>query len=133
MADDINPARRAELLAAIAVLEPQIRGLQDLMGTSISGDLKNAIQHQIDVRTHRHGLLVGEIATLDQVNMAQDALLADGYPTLDTSVLESRLFQELTGEESDLDAAVAVFGQQATIAVGTPTFTPQPEPAAPGP
>lgn len=133
MADDINPARRAELLAAIAVLEPQIRGLHDLMTTSISADLKNAIQHQIDVRERRHELLVGEIAMLNQVNMAQDALVADGYPALNTGVLEPSLFQELSGEESDLDAAVAVFGQQATISVGTPTFTPQPEPAAPGP
>ncbi len=133
MADDINPARRTELLAAIAVLEPQIRGLHDLITTSISDDLKAAIQHQIVVRERRDSLLHMEIAALDEVNVAQDALLADGYPALNTGVLEPSLFQELTGEESDLDAAVAVFGQQSTISVGTPTFTPQAPPAAPGP
>lgn len=131
MAEDINPARRAELLAAIAVLEPQIRGLKDLMGASISDDLKAAVQHQIVVREQRHGLLVGEIATLDQVNMAQDALLADGYPTLDTSILESRLFQELTGEESDLDAAIAVFAGQNPQATGLAVSLGQPVPQHP--
>jgi hypothetical protein len=103
------------------------------MATSISPDLQAAVQHQIVVRERRHGLLMDEIDKLDQVNRAHDALLADGYPTLNTGVLDPVLFQELTGEESDLDAAVAVFGQQSTISVGSPTFTPQAPPAAPGP
>jgi len=40
MADDPNPALRAELNAALDAITPQLRGLHDLVAVSISTDLK---------------------------------------------------------------------------------------------
>ena len=65
MADDINAARRAELLAQRAVLEPQIRGLHDDVLTIISDDLKAAFQHQIMVKERRRDLIDAEVAGMD--------------------------------------------------------------------
>jgi hypothetical protein len=134
MADDPNPALRAELQAAIDVLAPQIRGLTDLDTISLSSDLKAAIDQQIVVRQRRSNLLSSVISTLDRVIVARTALEADGYPTLPTAIIAQTLFTELKGDNSDIDAAVGVFAPQATIAIGTdPTFTPQPAPTKPGP
>ncbi len=131
MAEDINPARRTELLAAIAVLEPQIRGLHDLMATSISPDLQAAVQHQITVRERRNSLLHAEITAMDMVNADHDALLADGYPALNDAILDSNLMAELTGEESDLDAAVGVFAPTPQATSLSMSFgSPEPKPAA---
>lgn len=109
MADDINFDRRTELEAALDVLEPQIRGLHDLAAVSISRDLKAAIDREVAARERRRNLIRAEIAEMDQANTAHDKLLADGYPNLNVVALEPALFDELQGENADLDAATAIF------------------------
>lgn len=125
MADDPNPALRAELIAAQKVLAPQIRGLHDLVATSISADLAAAINQQIIVRERRRDLIQAALDRLDAVVDARTALEADGYPTLPGSVIEPDLFKELQGENSDLDAAVAVFKEDIaaniSVTLGAPT------------
>jgi hypothetical protein len=119
MADDPNPALRAELTAALAVLAPQIRGLRDLSAVSISSDLVAEIIVQAGDRERRRDLIHAVISALDQVVATRVALEADGYPTLTTSPVVQSLFSELQEEAGDLQAAVAVFttDQAATMAI----------------
>ena len=121
MASNVE-ALRAELDAALALLMPQIRGLHDLAAVSISSDLLAQINDQITVRERRRDLI---IATID----ALDALEGDGYPELAPAVLPVGLFGELQGEETDLDAAVAIFEKagpatQIDVVLGAPTDKP---------
>lgn len=133
MADDINPAKRAELLAAEAVLAPQIRGLHDLGTTSISTELKATIATQVAVREQRAGLIQAVLNCLDQTLAALRLLEQDGYPALPAAPIMGSLFSELQEEKSDLAAAVAVFAtEQITAGPLTQTANPTP-PTASGP
>lgn len=109
MADDINPELRAELNAAAAVLAPQIRGLHDLSNTSISGDLKQAIAVQIEIRERRMARIAAVLGLLDAAVEARAALERDGYPDIENPELPDFLFTELEGEDTDLEAAVGIF------------------------
>jgi hypothetical protein len=107
MADDVNPALRAELEAAKAVLEPQLKGLLDLIRTNISGDLQEEIRRQIEIRQRRSGLIQSVINSLDAGTEARLALERDGYPAIEGSELSAALFAELVSEESALEAAAS--------------------------
>lgn len=93
---------RDELTAAAAVLAPQIRGLHDLVGVTVSELLVERINEQIAIRERRRDLIQTALADLQ-------ALEGDGYPDLASATLPPNLFVELQGEEADLDAAVAIF------------------------
>lgn len=123
--DDINPALRAELLAAVEVLEPQLRGLHDLAAVSVSGGLMAEINDQIRSREQRRTLIQNVLAAMDATNGTFLQLLNDGYPALPDDVLSTALMDELRGEMADLAAAEAVFqdNSQATtmvVSLGTP-------------
>lgn len=135
MADDPNPTLRAELVAANAVLAPQIRGLHDLAVVSISSDLAAEVAKQIAIRTDRRDLINAVIAALDVAWQALNTLQANGYPSLSTAPLQPSLLSELRGEETDLDAAVGLFTAEPTITldVANASITSQPAPASPGP
>lgn len=128
MADDPNPALRAELKAALTVLAPQIRGLHDLAGVSISPDLASEVQNQITMRQRRRELINVVLDALDAVFAALVALEGDGYPKLEQNPLIPALFAELQQEQSDLVAAWGVFAQsmaaQMSVALGSPTEKP---------
>lgn len=129
MADDVNPRLRAELLAALGIIEPQIRGLHDLMTVSITDELRAAIESEIVSRERRRNLIQAVLDQLDATNAANDALAADGYPALPQVELPPGLFNELRGEETDLDAAVGIFEERGpaitvTIDLGTPAEKP---------
>lgn len=129
MANDVNSALRAELLAAQIVLEPQIRGLHDLVTVSITEGLRAAIHEQITARERRRDLIQGVLDQLDATNAAQDELEADGYPALPTAELLPGLFTELRGEDADIKAAVAVFEERGpasaiTVDLGDPVEKP---------
>lgn len=117
MADDPNPALRAELVAAIAVLAPQIRGLHDFALVSITTDLAAEIAKQIAARERRRDLINHVIQWLDGALQALNALQADGYPALPTAPIPAALLSELRGENTDLEAAVGLFSEQA-VSVG---------------
>jgi hypothetical protein len=127
MAADPNPELRAELEAALAVIEPQIRGLNDLLNVSISGELAASIRGELAEREHRRDLIVAAIACLDALQAAMDALEADGYPALPPATIIASQYAELQGQASDLTTAVAVFDEQAsqlTVGLGTPAAKP---------
>jgi hypothetical protein len=131
MADDPNPALRAELTAALGIVAPQIRGLRDLTTVSISPDLVEDVNNQITSRERRRDLIQAVLTALDHVVSALKALEADGYPDLKTSVINPTLFTELQGERTDLEAAVAIFTQELNVGFNqsaTVTDMPQPVP-----
>lgn len=109
MADDPNPTLSAELMAARAVLAPQIRGLADLLTTTTSGDLHARIVDVNAMRHHRDDLLVAALAARDAYIAALGALEADGYPALPNVQIEPALLDEMRAEESDIESAVAIF------------------------
>lgn len=133
MADDPNPALRAELIAAMAVLNPQIRGLHDLETVSISAELKATVTGQVADRERRRDLIQAVLTCLDQTLAALRLLEQDGYPALPAAPIMGSLFSELQEENSDLAAAIAVFATE-QIAAGPLTQTANPAPpTAPGP
>lgn len=122
MASAVDPALRAELEQALAVIEPQIRGLHDLTTTSITAELKAAIEAQIVPRERRRDLIKAVLTALD-------ALEADGYPALDKADLPANLFDELQGENTDIEAAVDVFEESGpashiAVSLGEPAEKP---------
>ena len=126
MADDIpldpNPELRAELEAAKAVLEPELRGLRDLFVVSISAELQASVNEQILVRQQRLDLINAVLASLDGVVTARAALAQDGYPALPDAPLPDDQFTELQGQGADFKAAFGVFEPEVAAAT-TMTLT----------
>jgi len=109
VADDINPALRTELVAALAVLTPELRGLHDLTTVSISPALASSVWLQIVIRERRRDLIQLAIDSLDNALVTLTKLEADGYPTLDPATIDAAELSELQGEKSDLESAIALF------------------------
>jgi hypothetical protein len=127
MADYTKSALTADLEAALAILDPQIRGLNDLSHTSISPALLVEVEAQITARVHRHDLIQAVLDSLDAVDERLSALDADGYPVLPAAPVMGSLFSELQEEKSDLAAAIAVFATE-QISAGPLTQTANPNP-----
>jgi len=123
MAQDPNPTLRAELNAQLVVLAPQIRGLHDLANTSISPDLRTAVELEITERERRRDLIEASLAALDAAVNRLDDLEADGYPNLVPGSVPNSLFEELKEENADLTAAIGLFAEQAanlSVSLGAP-------------
>jgi hypothetical protein len=128
MADDINPARRAELEAHRAFWEPILRGLMDDELTLVSPRLKETFKQQIVAVRRRLTAVDTELANMDRTNDSHQVLLDDGYPNTDPVTIDPALFDELQRENADREAAAGMFrsaGHAATLAM---TFgEPQPK------
>jgi hypothetical protein len=119
MADDVNPQLRAELNSALDVLMPQIRGMHDLLAVSITTELHAEISDAVAKRERRRDLIQAVLNDLDATQAARAALEDDGYPSLPNVTIVNSQFTELQGEAADLQAAVGVFGQEASrLSVG---------------
>lgn len=119
---DPNAALRAEMVAAEAVLAPEINGLTALTNVAISIELVNQINLQITICNRRKQLIQGVINALDAVVAALTALYADGYPSLATITLNTALLAELKTELANVEAAVGVLETSiATSIAGDPT------------
>src|SRR6478735_4071271 len=110
MANDINPALRAKLVAADAALDPQLRGLHDLLGTSITEELRLSIGHEIDWRSERDNLILATVTAIDAAQAAYDLLVDNGYPDLPNATLPAEQFTELVDQSKDLETAIGLFG-----------------------
>jgi len=117
MADDPNPALRAQLMEAMSILAPQLRGLHDLKNVSLSPESKAEIQEQIDFREKRWDLIQAVINDLDSDVAALERLEAHGFPALPDDLVPSSVIDELAGEIADLEAAAAVFKIDNAVAV----------------
>lgn len=134
MAADPNPALRAEIQAALDVVEPQIRGLHDLLETTISADLKNVLTTTVQARENRRGLLQAVIRGLDSTLLALQNLDSDGYPDLPDVILNVAEATELNGERTDLEAAIGIFSEgKVALDLEDKDITPQPTPIPTGP
>jgi hypothetical protein len=119
MADDVNPQLRAELVAALGVLAPQIRGMHDLLNVSISPELHAELTDTVQKRERRRDLIQAVLNDLDATVTALTALEDDGYPSLPNIAIVPTQFTELQGQTADLQAAVGVFAQEASrLSVG---------------
>jgi hypothetical protein len=126
MADDPNPALRAELVAAEAVLDPEIRGLLNIILLPISTNLRAVVQQVIQDRERRRKLIQTVLDYLNGVVTAMNALEADGYPALGSSTVEVELLAELQAELADIAAGVGIFtgpglASSISINLGIPT------------
>lgn len=110
MAADPNLALRAELVAALAILDPQIRGLVDLASLPfISAALATAISAQMTGHERRRSLISDVLKFLDAELVALTALEADGYPEMpSTAPIAAAVLAELLQVNADLQAAVGV-------------------------
>ena len=117
--NDPNPALRAELEAALKVLEPQIRGTDDIAHVSVSKALRTADEKLRDDRIRRQSLINEVLKQLDETAAAVTQLKNDGYPDLPQMQLTPELWEELKVQKADLDAAFALFEQEqaATVSV----------------
>ena len=119
--NDPNPALRAELEAALAVLEQDVRGLGYLSQTqSPSPELDAFIDEQLTVFVHRRDGINDVLAALDVVIVKLDILYAEGYPSVSKIPVDTPLFQQLTAEVADIEAAKALFESEpvaTTIAI----------------
>lgn len=109
MAEDPNPALRAELLAALAVVEPQVRGLRDFSKVSLSPETIEAIRIQIEARSARANKIHSVLAALDAVVTARAALELDGYPALEHAEVFTTIYKEIQEQRRELELAAGIF------------------------
>lgn len=114
---DPNPTLRAQLMASLAVIEPQIRGLIDLRATPEAVDLSTAMTAQITQYQNRQALIQNVINDLNQAQVDMLALEANGWPAPIITELPPSTFAELISEMSDLAAAAATFAANGPAAV----------------
>lgn len=115
---DPNPALRAELEAASAALEPQIRGLTLLQSAiAPSHPLHAAVATKLADLERRRALIQGAIGSLDAAVTARTSLQADGYPDVVETRLDGATLAELEGDMADMAAAAGLFEGIPTLAV----------------
>lgn len=133
MADDPNPALRAELNAALAVLAPEIRGLQQLLTTTTSDSARAILAEQLADKVRRRDLIAVVLADQDKELADLNALEADGYPDVSPMAVSNAVFEELAGEQTDIGAALGTLTER-NVAAGPLTVSPNPTPPTkPGP
>jgi hypothetical protein len=115
-ATDPNPQLTATIMAAKAVVEPQIRGLNDMISFPITAELRAALSERVMLLNHRDDLLNAYLTAKDATVAALQALEDDGYPALPSASLPDDLLAELRGEEANVEAAVNAFQVQASKA-----------------
>ena len=127
MADDQDSdALLADLNAQLAIIEPQIQGLNDFISMPVSTELQAELNTVLDGRKLRQSLILTVVTDLT-------ALLANGYPDLPPITVPGSLFAELQEQNAALDAALTVFTADQIVA-GPMTTSKNPKPPTnPGP
>ena len=119
MAADPYPELRAELEAALVIVEQESRGLKDLAATSVSQAMIDETVTPIAERDERATLIHNVLRDMDLVIDAMLALEADGYPTpVPKEELSPDLTTELKGQADDLKAGILVFTPEGSPATG---------------
>lgn len=113
---------KAELLAAKAVIVPQIEGLHDFARLNIKEGTKAKVDEAIVDFERRLGLIETALAALN-------GLSADNYPDVPTRSVLAEVYNDLNENVSTIEAAFAKFApiDEAVAAVITPG-TPTPKP-----
>lgn len=124
MADDPNPALRAEMSAAIAILDPQIEGLIELARTSLEPDTLAIVDAERLKREHLRGSLRNVIAQLDDVLAALTVLESEGGPVLPPASIPAAMLAEMKGERDEIDHGIAVFESPLAASISVNLGTP---------
>lgn len=112
MASNTFDGLRAEINAAIAVISPQIRGLEDLTKVSLTKPTLDQVKGELADHRRRLDLLNGVIEALDALEAALARLVADGYPAMPKAEVTATVFAELQEQQADILAALAEFEQE---------------------
>lgn len=116
MASNTFDGRKTEFEAALAALEPQARGFDDLQRGNISNALRDFYAGELNRLRRRIGLLNNARSGLLQDDAYLAALIDDGYPNMDKSQVPGELFAEQQAEQSDIAAAEAVIVREPSAA-----------------
>jgi len=129
MASDLISERRAEWQAALDVLAPQIRGLEDKVKDDLSEELRIALKERLAFLKERDVLVNSAIAAQDAADAAEEVLEDHGFPALPDMEISSDLLEELDREVADNLAArsgfeVIALASNLVISLGTPVDKP---------
>lgn len=110
---------KAELLAAKAVLEPEIEGLHDFARLNIKPETLAGVQSATTDFERRLQLIIAVLAALD-------ALAADNYPDVPQRSVIEDIYEDLQDNVNTITAAFEKFtpigeATSVTIIPGTPT------------
>jgi hypothetical protein len=134
---DPNPELRAEIMLAIEVLTPKLKGLTALVKIVEPGALLDRLTAQLAHAQTKFAALNNVILRLDRTLVSRQALAATGYPAVEALSLPAGLYAELYGYIGAIDIAALIFDQQApsqiTADVAGAVATEQPAPTEPGP
>lgn len=110
-------ALRAELLAALEVIEPQLRGLKNMVNDPFSPEASATLQEQITALERRKTLINSTLARLDELE-------ADGYPERPPVLVPASVLAEYERKEADVEAAVDMFEPVGPVATAVTVFPP---------
>lgn len=109
MITDPTVALRAEIESALAVLEPQLRGIADWLLLPESTDLRQEIIKEGERRTTRKIFLQAVLDACHSVIIAIQHLDEDDYPNLPVRQIREDLLVELSADDSDINTAAKLF------------------------
>jgi cobalamin-dependent methionine synthase I len=109
MASDLISERRAEWQAALDIIQPQIRGLEDKVNDALSEALRTVLKERLAFLKQREALIGGAIVAQDAADAAQGALEGHGFPSLPDMEIAGNLLEELDQEVADNLAARSGF------------------------
>lgn len=109
MITDPTVALRAELTAALAILEPQLRGIADWLLLPESPELRQEIIKEGERRTTRKLRLQEALDACESVIHSINNLDEDDYPNLPIRKIPPDLIVELQADDSDINKAAALF------------------------
>ncbi len=129
MASDSIAERRAQWEGALAIINPQIRGLEDQVHDALSDDLRIALSQRLAALKDQQYLINQAQAKQDAADAAQATLEASGFPALPDSEIAPELLEELQREVADSLAALSGFEALAqaaslNVSLGAPQSKP---------
>lgn len=101
MGSPAQEAWRAEVQAKLAIVTPQVRGLEDLSKASISSETQAKVQEALTTHAQLQAHLQSELASLSNLD-------GDGYPDIPKVEVIADVFAELEQQRID---ALAAFGE----------------------
>ena len=102
MSTPATDALRTELLAAIDLLDPQIKGLDDFLLLHLSEVTRSSVQREQSDHVRRRGLCRDVLTALEALN-------SDNYPSMPKAELGASSWQELQDQYASITAALAEF------------------------
>ena len=120
MITDPTIALRKELEAALADLEPQIRGITNWLLLPESPELRQELIKAGEIRARRKLFLTQALDVCAALKVATNNLDEDDYPSLPLSKIPENLLVELQADDSDINKAASLFeaiSHAATISI----------------